>query len=214
VAHHGETHFARLELFGLFELLLGRPPPPLLMHIGPVGRIHQPDDRMVYMRIEIHGLDNDRPASNHARQHRRLAIRIGRPARIGRHVDPNDALLLAHRIAAHAELGDVHCLVAGQGRDVGTGARRVELPAVIRTLHHAGPVLAQHFARRQGSRTVRTDVAQTIRLAIEVAPQQDRLTQEDIALQGAGFQVGRQSREPPAVAQESFAERDTGGHGR
>ncbi len=208
---HGEAHLARFERLRLFELFLGRPPPPLLMHIGPVRRVHQADHRVVDMRIEIHRFDNDRLSADHAGQHRRFVIRFGGAADIGGDIDPDDALLLAHGIAAHAEPGNIQGLVAGQRRHVGAGAHGIKRPAMIAALHHARRALAQHFAGRQRRRAVRADVAQAIDLAVEVAAQQHRLAQDDVALQGAGLQIVRQGREPPAVAQKPLAERDTGG---
>jgi hypothetical protein len=74
VADHGEAIVARLELLGLVVLALGRPPPPLLVHVGTMGGVHQADDRVVDMGVEFHAVDELRPAAHHAGKHRRRHV--------------------------------------------------------------------------------------------------------------------------------------------
>ncbi len=58
---------------------------------------------------------------------------------------------------------------------------------------------------------MRTNIADTVNLAVEIAAEKDGFAQQDIALQRARLQVSAQRSEPPAVLEQTFAEGDAGG---
>jgi hypothetical protein len=52
------------------------PPPPLLVDIGAVGRVHQADDGMVDMAVELHPFDQFRAGSDDAGEDGGLMVRF------------------------------------------------------------------------------------------------------------------------------------------
>ena len=65
---HGEAGLARLERLGLGMDAGGGAPPPLAMHEGSMGRIHQSDDRVIDVSVEDHPVDQLGGAAHHARE--------------------------------------------------------------------------------------------------------------------------------------------------
>jgi hypothetical protein len=71
VADHREALLARLEALGFLVLAGLGAPPPLLMHVGAVGGVHETHDGVVDVGVEVHAVDQLRPAADHALEHRR-----------------------------------------------------------------------------------------------------------------------------------------------
>ena len=184
------------------------------MNVGSVRRIHQAHDGMVDMAVEIHGLNDHRRATDDARQDGRLMIGRSRAAGIGGDINPDDALLFADRVVADLDTLDIHRLVRRQRRHRGTGAGRIEGPAMIGALHDAALFRAHHLTGRQGCCAVRADIADGVGLAIEVTAEQDRFAENDVTLQLAGLEIAGQGREPPAILEQALTEDDTGGRGQ
>ncbi len=181
-------------------------PPPLLMDVRPVGGIHQADDGVVDMAVEIHPLDQARLADG-ARKLRRLLIRLGRVAGVGRHPDEDHALALAHRIGADLDALSLKRLILDQRRDGRADAVGPEAPAVIGAFDRLALAgLLDQPPGRQRRRAVGTDVAHPIDLAGARAADQDRLAHDLIAFQAGDRYVARQGDEIPGVGDEALAE--------
>ena len=207
MADHGEAGFARLEGLGLFVLGGLGTPPPVLMHIGAVRRVHQPDHGMVDMGVEGHPVDQLGPAADHAGEDRRRLIRLRLAARVRAHPDKDQALAFVRGIMAHADARHIHRLVLDQRGDGRADPVGAVAPAVIGAFDQLGAVLAlDQPSGRQRRGAVGTDVAHGVDLAGAGAAQQDRLAEDLIALQPARPQVAGQGGEIPDVAQEALAE--------
>ena len=129
-------------------------PPPMVMHIGPMRRVHQPDHGMVDVAGKRLGFG---PA--------RLAIFIGtrggsdlrRRARLGRHIDPDQPVLLAHRIGPHTDFRRVQVLAFHQGGNGAAHPVAAEAPAMIGAFDG---VFGKDFPRRQRHAAMGADIAQ------------------------------------------------------
>ena len=133
MAHHGEAVLARFEGLGLFVHRMFGPPPPLLMDIGAVGGVHQADDGVVDVAVEIHRLDQLGLAADHAGEDRRLMVRFRRIAGVRRHPDEDKTLAFTHRIGSHADAVRLEGLILDQRRNGGADPVGAEAPAVIGT---------------------------------------------------------------------------------
>jgi len=207
VADHGEAVLARFKGLGLFMHRLFRPPPPLLMHIGAVGGVHQADDGVIDMGVEIHRLDHLRLAADDAGEEGRLMVGIGRRARVRGHPDEDHPLAFPHRIGPHADAVGLIGLVLDQRRDGGAGAVGAEAPAVVAAFD--GLALAGLFDQtpgRQGRGAVGADVAQGVDLPGARPADQHRLAEQLVALQRGGGDVAREGDEIPGVQNEPLAE--------
>ena len=131
MAHHGPAERGRGEGLGLFVHRMFGPPPPLLVDVRAVGGVHQADDGVVDMAVEIHRLDQLGLAADHAGEDRRLMVRLHRIAGVRRHPDEDDPLALAHRIGPHANAVRLERLILDQRRNGGADAVGTEAPAVI-----------------------------------------------------------------------------------
>ncbi len=206
MTHHGPAVVARRKGLGLFMHRMLGAPPPLLMDEGPVRRVHQADDRVVDMAVEVHGLDQLGLALG-AGEERRLMIRLGRIARVRGHPDEDQALALAHRIGPHTDAIGLEGLILDQGRNGGADAVGAEAPAVIGALDRLALArLVDQTPGRQGRRAVGADVAHGVDLARARAADQNRFVHHLIALQAGDGHVTRQSHEVPGVAHEALAE--------
>ena len=219
VADHGEAVLARLEGLGLLMHRLCRPPPPLLMHIGAVGGVHQTDDGVVDMGVEIHPFDHLRPATHDAREQGRLVVGFGCRARVGGHPDEDHPLAFAHGIGPHADAIGLIGLVLDQRRNGGADAVGAEAPAVVAAfdgLALAG--LLDQPAGREGRRAVGTDVAHGVDLARPTLrtprpADQHGLAEQFVPLERGRRDVARQGHEIPGVEHEPLAERGRRGLG-
>ena len=176
VAGHGEPIVPRLEALFLVIEALGRAPPPLLVHVGPVRGVHQADDRVIDMAVEVHPLNELRPAAHHAlkarrRHHGRVVLGVFA------HIDEDKALSFMDRPAADLDALALHRLIGDEGGDLRTGAvRRAKAPAMIGAFDRALPRrILDQLARRKGCGAVGADVLQGVDVAGPVAPDQDRL---------------------------------------
>jgi hypothetical protein len=182
-----------------------------------VGGVHQADDGVVDMAVEIHRLDQFGLAAHNAWEDRRFVIRRHRIAGVRRHPDEDDPLALAHRIGPDADAVRLEGLILDQGGNSGADAVGPKAPAVIGAFD--GLALAGLFDQptgRQGRGAVRTDVAHRIDLARAGAPDQHRLAHDLVAFQAGGRDVPAQGDEIPGVGDESLAEggrRGLGGAG-
>ncbi|MNQ95969.1 hypothetical protein D3C85_1115540 [compost metagenome] len=176
------------------------------MDEGAVGGVHQADDGVVDMAVEIHGLDQLHLALG-AGEERRLVVGLGRIARVRGHPDEDQALALAHRIGPDLDAVRLKGLILDQGRNGGADAVRTEAPAVIGALDRLALArLLDQTPGRQGRGAMRTDVAHGIDLARTRPADQDRLVHHLIALQAGDRHVARQRDEIPGVAHEALAE--------
>ena len=185
----------------------GGPPPPLLMHIGAVGRVHQADDGMVDMGVEIHRLDHLRIAPDDAGKQGRLVVRIGRVTWIGGHPDKDHPLAFTDGIGPHPDAIRLIGLVLDQGGDGGADPVRAEPPAVVAALD--GLALARFFDQSsggQGRRAVRADVAHRIDLTRAGPADQHRLAQQFVAFERGRGDIARQGDEIPGVQHKPGAE--------
>ena len=102
------------------------------MDKGPMGRIHQPHDRVIDVGVEVLPVDDLRPPADQAGKRRRRPIGFA-AARLGRHPDEHQALALGDRIARRADAGEIEILPLRQRRDRRALAVGGEAPAVIGT---------------------------------------------------------------------------------
>ncbi|MNI16382.1 hypothetical protein D3C73_697140 [compost metagenome] len=181
-------------------------PPPLLMDEGAVGRVHQADHGVVDVAVEIHPFDQARLAHG-AGEDRRILVRLGRVAGVGRHPHEDQALALAHRIGPHLDAVGLEGLVLDQRRDGGAHPVGAEAPAVIGAFDRLA--LARFLDQppgRQRRGAVGADVAHGVDLARARAADQHRLAHDLMALQTGDRHVARQGDEIPGVGDEALAE--------
>ena len=208
VPHHGPAGLGRGEGLGLFVHRMFGPPPPLLVDIGAVRRVHQADDGVVDMAVEIHRLDQLGLAAHHAGEDGRFVVRLHRIAGVRRHPDEDDPLAFAHRIGPHADAVRLERLRLDQRRNGGADPVGPEAPAVIGAFHRLALAgLLDQTPRRQGRGPVGADVAHRIDLARAGAADQNRLAHDLVAFQASGCDVPAQGDEIPGVGDESLAER-------
>ena len=134
---------------------------------------------------------------------RRLGL--GRGARRRRHIDPDQAILLAHRIGADLDLFRIEILPRHQRGNGAAHAIFPEAPAVIGAFH---AVVGLDPPRRQRHAAMGADVAQGEQRAVMAPAQQNRLAQQHLAAHVAALQAGGERRHVPEVAQEQII-----GHG-
>ena len=112
-----------------------------------MGGVHQADDGVVDMAVEIHRLDQLGLAADDAWEDRRLMIGLHRFARVRRHPEEDDALALAHRIGPYGRQGR-----GAVGTDVAHGIDRARARATDqhRLVHHLMALQAgdRHVARQ------------------------------------------------------------------
>ena len=208
MADHGEALLARLERLGLLVPAMGAAPPPLLMHIGAVGRVHQAHHGVVDMAVEIHPFDQLRVAANHAGKYRRLVV--------GLRTDCGDRRPSRRTPAPGSRPRDRTAPGCGPPRRPGPERAR----GWPRTRRRAGSAsrdrgtppsrlrrrASDQLSGRQGRGPVGADVAHGVDLARPGAADQHRLAQQLVALEIRGFHISRQGREVPGVGDEALAE--------
>src|SRR5215469_13039434 len=99
MAAHREAERGRDKSLGLLLNRPARSPPPGTMDKGPVGRVHQPNDRMVDCCGEFDAFDEIGRASVETVEQRDFRS----PSRLVAKEHPNVSLQLAYRIAAGAD---------------------------------------------------------------------------------------------------------------
>ena len=187
-------------MFGLLVDRRLRPPPPALVDERAVRRVHQADHRMIDMAGKNHPLDDAGGTGvRHLRQLRRWGCGHGLAALVGRHIDPDAAAGLRHRIAPHPDLGHIHILIGGQRGNAGALAVRREPPAVVTALDF----LAVEPAIGQRNPSVRADIPQREHRSVRRPPQQQGLPQQGFRLHRPGLERGRGQREIPNIPKKT-----------
>ena len=178
----------------------------MLVDVRAVRGVHQADDGVVDVGVEILPIDEFGPSADDAGKGRRRMVRR-RPARIGRHPDEHQTLALDGRITPHPNPIQIKGLAFDQRGNGGATAIGAKAPSVIGALHGLGSVgLAGELARRERRGAVRTDVAQGENLAAGAAAQENRLAQYHLPRQTSGLEVARHRGEIPDVGQEPAGE--------
>src|SRR5690348_3110741 len=109
----------------------------MAVHIGTVRGVHQSDDGVIDPAGKHLPLDEAwRTRSRHRHAWRFRAWSGSFASRCG-HVDPDQPIMLAQRVRAHANARRIELLSVNQGRDRSADAVVAELPAVIGALDGA-----------------------------------------------------------------------------
>ncbi len=165
--------------------------------VRSVRGIHQPDHGMIDAAgkgLALHPA-RLRIGNGHAR---RRAPGLAVPFVIG-DIDPDEPILLAHRIAAHADAVRLQRLALDGGGDERAHAVCPEAPSVIGALDR---VLGEHLAGRERHAAMRADIAQREDLAVLHPPDDDRLAQQHLPAHAAALHIAGQRRHVPAVGEE------------
>ncbi len=161
-------------------------------------RVHQADDGVVDAAMEELALVPAWARVRHA-DARWLALRRRRLAAGGGHVDPDEPVLLAHRIGFDLDVRRLDRLAADEGGYRCADAVAAEAPAVIGAFDR---VVRQHLAGRERHAAMRADVLHREGRPVAAAADQHRLAQHHLAAQARLAELFGQAAHVPTVAQE------------
>ena len=112
---HGEAALSGLKGFGFgVDGALGTPP-PLAVHIGAVGGVHEADNRVIDMTVQGQAIIHYGAAIG-KRKCRRVNLGRARKEFIRRDINPDELPLLAHGVSAHFYFLGFHSLLRRESR--------------------------------------------------------------------------------------------------
>ncbi len=166
---HSEAERAGLKaFFFIFHFVVGAPP-PLLMHIGTVGRIDEAQRRLINIGVHHQLFVNKDLADGFFD----LGWIHGRGCIFGAgQINPGEFSLFPNRIVPDRNFGHIHVVLEMQGRDGGASAVTAKSPAMIRAFNRV--VDNPSLGKRRGA--VRANIAKGKDRAVFFAAQRDRLS--------------------------------------